>query len=83
VTRAAPAAQRAGKWISRAATVTVTGLTGLAGAISHCHMRQLAAAPPLPSGGTCLIFGHVLGVRVISAPPSRTTISAIRAGNPR
>jgi len=44
VTRPAPAPERAGKWISRAATATVAGLAGIAGAISYSHMRQLAAA---------------------------------------
>jgi hypothetical protein len=44
VTRPAPATQRADKWISRAATATVAGLAGIAGAISYSHMRQLAAA---------------------------------------
>jgi len=42
--RPAPAPKRADKWISRAATVTVAGLAGIAGAISYSHMRQLAAA---------------------------------------
>jgi hypothetical protein len=44
VTRPAPAPQRADKWISRAATATVAGLAGIAGAISYSHMRMLAAA---------------------------------------
>ena len=44
MTRPAPGRQRADKWISRAATVTVAGLAGIAGAISYSHMRQLAAA---------------------------------------
>jgi len=44
VTRPAPAFERADKWISRAATATVAGLAGIAGAISYSHMRQLAAA---------------------------------------
>jgi hypothetical protein len=43
VTRPAPAPQRADKWISRAATATVAGLAGIAGAISYSHMRVLAA----------------------------------------
>ncbi len=30
------------RWISRTATATVTGLAGIAGAISYSHMRQLA-----------------------------------------
>ncbi|HUZ52436.1 MAG TPA: DUF2637 domain-containing protein [Streptosporangiaceae bacterium] len=44
VTRPAPAPEGADKWISRAATVTVLGLAGIAGAISYSHMYQLAAA---------------------------------------
>jgi hypothetical protein len=44
VTRPGPAPQRADRWISRAATATVAGLAGIAGAISYSHMRQLAAA---------------------------------------
>ena len=44
MTRPAPAPERADKWISRAATATVAGLAGIAGAISYSHMRQLAAA---------------------------------------
>ena len=44
MTRPAPALERADKWISRAATATVAGLAGIAGAISYSHMRQLAAA---------------------------------------
>jgi hypothetical protein len=44
VTRPAPAGERAEKWISRAATATVAGLAGIAGAISHSHMRLLVAA---------------------------------------
>jgi hypothetical protein len=43
VTGPAPAPIRADKWISRAATGTVAGLAGIAGAISYSHMRQLAA----------------------------------------
>ena len=44
VARPVLAPQRADKWISCAATVTVAGLAGIAGAISYSHMRQLAAA---------------------------------------
>lgn len=44
VTRPAVAPQRADRWISRAATATVAGLAGIAGAISYSHMRQLADA---------------------------------------
>jgi len=44
MTRLVPAPPRADKWISRAATATVAGLAGIAGAISYSHMRQLAAA---------------------------------------
>jgi Protein of unknown function (DUF2637) len=44
VARLVLAPQRADKWISRAATVTVAGLAGIASAISYSHMRQLAAA---------------------------------------
>lgn len=44
MTRPAPATERADMWISRAATATVAGLAGIAGAISYSHMRQLAAA---------------------------------------
>jgi len=44
VSRPAPAPQLADKWVSRAATATVAGLAGIAGAISYSHMRQLAAA---------------------------------------
>ena len=36
--------ERTGRWISRAATLTVAGLAAIAGAISYSHMRQLAAA---------------------------------------
>ena len=43
MTRPAPAPERADKWISGAATATVGGLAGIAGAISYSHMRQLAA----------------------------------------
>jgi hypothetical protein len=43
MTRQAPAQERADKWISRAATATVAGLAGIAGAISYSHMRLLAA----------------------------------------
>lgn len=43
MTRPALAPERADKWISRAAAATVAGLTGIAGAISYSHMRQLAA----------------------------------------
>jgi hypothetical protein len=39
---AAPKASAADTWISRAASVTVAALAGLAGAISYSHMRQLA-----------------------------------------
>src|SRR5260370_5662324 len=39
-----PGANRADRWIGRAAAATVAGLTGIAGAISYSHMRQLAAA---------------------------------------
>jgi hypothetical protein len=44
MTRPAPAPERADRWISRAATATVAGLAGIAGAISYSHMRQLASA---------------------------------------
>ena len=44
MTRPAPDSERADQWISRAATATVAGLAGIAGAISYSHMRQLAAA---------------------------------------
>jgi hypothetical protein len=44
VTGLAPTLERADKWISRAATATVAGLAGIAGAISYSHMRMLAAA---------------------------------------
>ena len=44
VTRPVPAPGRADRWISRAATATVAGLAGIAGAISYSHMRQLASA---------------------------------------
>lgn len=44
MTRAALAPERADTWIGRAATATVAGLAGIAGAISYSHMRQLAAA---------------------------------------
>jgi hypothetical protein len=44
VTHQVPVAERADKWISRAAGATVGGLAGIAGAISYSHMRQLAAA---------------------------------------
>jgi Protein of unknown function (DUF2637) len=36
--------ERPEKWASRAATATVAGLAGIAGAISYSHKRQLAAA---------------------------------------
>jgi len=44
VIRSALALERADRWISRAATATVAGLAGIAGAISYSHMRQLATA---------------------------------------
>jgi hypothetical protein len=37
-----PRTSTADGWISRAATATVAGLAGIAGAISYSHMRQLA-----------------------------------------
>ena len=43
MTRPVPAPELADRWISRAATATVAGLAGIAGAISYSHMRQLAA----------------------------------------
>lgn len=43
MTRPTPVLQRTDRWISRAATATVAGLAGIAGAISYSHMRQLAA----------------------------------------
>jgi hypothetical protein len=39
---AAPGISPVDRWISRAATATVVGLAGIAGAISYSHMRELA-----------------------------------------
>lgn len=35
-------ARSADRWVSRTAAATVAGLTGIAGALSYSHMRQLA-----------------------------------------
>lgn len=44
MTRPTSASEWADKWINRAATATVAGLAGIAGATSYSHKRILAAA---------------------------------------
>jgi Protein of unknown function (DUF2637) len=95
VTLPAPA-QRADKWISRAATAIVAGLAGIAGAISYSHMRQLAAAHgdtgwhahafPLSVDGVEIVASLVTQRPPHTAPghpPGRTSACHLTAARPR
>lgn len=81
MTRLAPAPERADKWISRAATATVAGLAGIAGAISYSHMRQLAAAHG-DTGWAALTIGTAASLAANIATADQGIVNCLIAGWP-